>query len=115
MNKTKNKLLAPKLEIASTLYTRSRGLLGRQSLARENALWIERCRSIHTFFMNFAIDAAFVDKNMRVLATYDGLVPWRLAMPLNFKIRSVIELAEGVLSETGTEIGDELYVVAEDS
>lgn len=115
MNRTKNRVIVQKLEVARSFASRGRGLLGRSHLDRAEALWIDPCRSIHTFFMNFTIDAAFVDKDMRVLAMYDGLSPWRLAMPFNFSVRSVIELAEGVLTETGTEIGDELYVVAEDS
>jgi uncharacterized membrane protein (UPF0127 family) len=115
MNKTKNKIVAPNLEVAKSYYSRGRGLLGRSSLHRNDGLWINPGRSIHTFFMRFTIDAAFVDKNLRVLAVYDRLTPWRLIMPLSFKVRSVFELAEGVLAETGTEIGDELYVVAEDS
>ena len=111
MNKTKNKLVAPEIAIATSFYSRGRGLLGRKLLPREEGLWIKPCKSIHTFFMNFPIDAAFVDKNLRVLAVYGKLNPWRLAMPMNFKVHSVFELAGGVLTETETEIGDELYVV----
>ncbi len=116
MNKTKNKTVIPNLEIAKSYYSRGRGLLGRKHLGRAEGIWIKPCRSIHTFFMNFTIDAAFVDKNLRVRAIYPRLTPWRMAMPLNFfSVESVFELAEGILTETGTEIGDELYVVAEDS
>ena len=115
VNKTKNQILAARLETARGFLERSRGLLGRKSIGREEALWISPCPSIHTFFMKFAIDCVFVDRDLKVKAVYHRVKPWRLAWPLNFSVRSVVELAEGKLAETGTEIGDQLYVATENS
>ncbi|HEX4925904.1 MAG TPA: DUF192 domain-containing protein [Bdellovibrionales bacterium] len=112
LNKTKNQLVASDLREARGWFSRAKGLLGRDSLSRDEALWINPCTSIHTVCMKFRIDAAFVDQDLKVRAVYHGLEPWRLAMPLKFGVRSVIELAEGVLRETNTEVGDQLHVVA---
>ena len=64
MNKTKNTLVADSVEMAKTLPARLKGLIGRQELPENGVLWISNCPSIHTFFMNFTIDAVFVDKKM---------------------------------------------------
>lgn len=115
LNKTKNQVLASDLREARTWLSRAKGLLGRDAIARNEALWINPCTSIHTVWMKFRIDAAFVDQDLKVRAVYHGLAPWRLAMPLKFGVRSVIELAPGVLKETNTEVGDQLHVVAENT
>jgi uncharacterized protein len=115
MNKSKNEIVAKDLKIARSYLARGKGLLGRKTLPATEALWINPCRSIHTMFMNFTIDAAFVDRNLTVRAVYHGLTPWRLVMPFSWKVHSVFELAQGVLRQTRTEVGDQLYVVAEDS
>jgi uncharacterized protein len=115
VNQTKNQIVVQDLKVATGFFERGQGLLGKARLEREEALWITPCRSIHTFFMKFAIDAAFVDKNLKVRAIYRRVSPWRLAIPFSFTVRSVIEMSSGRLEETGTEIGDQLYVVTENT
>ena len=56
-------------------------------------LWIVPCEAIHTFWMKFAIDAVFLDKNKRVTKVVSNLRPSRLAMSL--RARSVLELPAG--------------------
>jgi uncharacterized membrane protein (UPF0127 family) len=114
-NKTKNQVLAEKLDIATSFVARSKGLLTHTHLAQDEGLWIKPCGSIHTFFMKFTIDAAFVDRDLKVQAVYRKLRPWKLAWPMSFAAQSVFELSSGRLDETRTEIGDQLYVVTENS
>jgi uncharacterized protein len=111
LNQTKNQTLASELSVAGFGLSGAKGLLGRESLDEREALWIKPCRSIHTFFMKFPIDVAFVDKQLKVRAIYHHVVPGRLKMPLSFAVQSVFELSAGRLSETKTEVGDQLYVV----
>lgn len=106
---SKNKITPVKIEKADSFVSRSKGLLGRTELANDNALWILRCNSIHTFFMNFAIDCVFLDSKMKVCAIYSDIKPWRLT-PLIWRARSVIEMAAGQARENGIELGDTLYV-----
>ncbi|MGZ3768822.1 MAG: DUF192 domain-containing protein [Bdellovibrio sp.] len=109
INKATNEILIPTLEIAKTFSTRGKGLLGRTSLPEQEALWIHRCNSIHTFFMKFSIDCIFVDKNLKVKAIYENVQPWRLILPV-WGASSVIELSSGAVSKKKVQVGDQLYV-----
>lgn len=59
------------LERTTNRAERRRGLLGRDSL--NGALLIDKCRSVHTIGMRFALDVAFVSLNERLL-TIDSTV-----------------------------------------
>lgn len=89
-------LLASKIEIADNFFTRTIGLLGRDSIANGSGLWIKKCNSIHTFFMQFPIDVIFVDKKLKVISVCRDLKPWRITR-LHFKATSVFELPAGTL------------------
>lgn len=86
--------------------SRSRGLLGRKSLAAEEALWIVPCPMIHTFFMKFPIDVLFLDSDLRVRRVIEDLRPWRLT-PWVWAASSVLELKGGVLKGS-VRVGDRL-------
>jgi len=107
VNKTKDRVIAVDTEYATTLWQRARGLLGRTELARESALWIQPCNSIHTFFMKFSIDAVFVDRQLIVRQVQRGIRPWRIVWPV-WGAHSVFELAEN--STLGVDAGDQLHV-----
>jgi len=68
-----------RLWVAESAWERTRGLLGRVRLAPDEAMWLPRCRAVHTWFMRFAIDAVFVDADGRVARVAAGLGPWRVA------------------------------------
>lgn len=111
VNKTTQQTLIPRLEVADTFHTRGKGLLGRDSLAGDHALWIHRCNSIHTFFMKFAIDCVFVDRQLKVRKVYHDVRPWRLVLPV-WGASSVIEMASGTAKRLNINVGDQLYVGA---
>lgn len=108
-NKTQNKMMISNLEIAQTLSSRMKGLLGKDSIETDYALWIKRCNSIHTFMMNFAIDLIFVDKNLKVKKCIADVTPNKLVFPV-FGASSVFELKGGYLKEHQTQVGDQLHV-----
>jgi uncharacterized membrane protein (UPF0127 family) len=91
--------IASDLKTADTLFSRTKGLLGRSSLPEGEGLWIKRCNSIHTAFMKFPIDVLFVDKDLKVVSVYENLKPWRITR-LHFSASSVIELPAGTLAGT---------------
>ena len=102
------KTLIENLVIAETLWTRTKGLLGRESLPDNEALWIMRCNSIHTYFMKFPIDVVFVNKSMKVIDT--GTVkPGKLIFPV-WRASSVIEFKAGFLAKNPISAGDVLHV-----
>lgn len=101
--------LVPRLEVADTLWTRTKGLLGRSSLAADQGLWIHRCNSVHTFFMRFAIDLVFLNREMVVTKTFSRVSPGRMIWPV-WRATSVIELSEGFLEKHPIRVGDKLHV-----
>lgn len=114
LNRTRETEVANHVEIADSFWSRTKGLLGRDSLPAGEALWIQgsrlvACNSIHTYFMRFSIDAVFVDRDLRVTKIYRNLGPWRMTWPAP-RAQSVFELPAGTLSVRSLEIGDQLHV-----
>jgi uncharacterized protein len=70
-----------------------RGLLGRGGLGLDEALLLERTRSVHTFGMRFAILAALLDREGIVRAVVP-MPPRRVLLPRP-GVRHVLELAGG--------------------
>jgi uncharacterized protein len=100
-------VLARRVERAVTMRARLRGLLGRTGLAEGDALAIEPCTSLHTFFMGFAIDALFLSRDGRVIRAIPDLRPWR-ATRIYPRAALAVELPAGTLARTGTREGDTL-------
>jgi uncharacterized protein len=105
-NDRNGRILAHRVATAFDSASRRRGLLGRDSLPTGSALVIAPTNAIHTFFMRFAIDVAFMSKAGRVLKVYGALPPWRVAGALG--AHAVIELPPGALGEADTRPGDTL-------
>ncbi len=97
-NKTRGLKVAEKIVKADTWESRSRGLLGRKALSPDEGMWIIPCAMIHMFFMNFAIDAVFLDRQNRVVRIFRSLKPWR-ATPWVWGAYSVLELAAGAADQ----------------
>lgn len=90
--------------------SRNVGLLRHDSLPDSTALIIAPTSAIHTFFMKFPIDVAFVAKDGRVLKACSTLVPWRMAGA--WRAYAVIEMSAGSLARSGTIAGHHLEVAA---
>ena len=60
---------------ASAFFERLIGLLGKKEIAANEALWLTRCCSIHTFFMKFPIDIIFLNRKGKVIALIPHLKP----------------------------------------
>jgi uncharacterized protein len=108
LNERTGHLIASDVELASTRESRRKGLLGRDSLDVESALVLTPCCSIHTAFMRFPIDVAFVDRDGRVIRFVRDLKPWKIALSL--RARAAIEFAAGSLRARDVRLGDRLYV-----
>ena len=104
-------VVAEPLWLAQTHGERMQGLLGRAGLPPGEALLLERCRSIHTVGMQFAIDVVFLDGEGRVVRLAPAVRPWRMALG-GRAARCVVEAAAGWLQRTGVAVGDRLDWVA---
>jgi uncharacterized membrane protein (UPF0127 family) len=106
-NTTRNQELSHRTLLADSFTARLVGLLGRRTLPVGEGLHIVPCNSIHTFFMRFPIDVAFLSTEGQVVKTFHALRPWR-ATSLYPKARSVLELPAGALRDSQTQEGDTL-------
>ena len=88
--------------------SRKKGLLGRTGLDDE-ALVIAPCNAVHTFFMKFAIDVVFTDRDGRVVRVVPAVSPWRITGAWGGF--ATIELAAGTAARTGILVGHRLEVV----
>jgi uncharacterized protein len=109
VNQTRGIRLASDVEIAGSVFSRIRGLIGRtaEDFIAGHGLWIVPCNGIHTFGMKIPIDVAYIDAGNRIVKLYHQLPPFRLAA-MGLKTRSVLELPAGTLAGTHTELGDVL-------
>jgi uncharacterized membrane protein (UPF0127 family) len=106
-NATRDRILGDGVRQASSLFARMRGLLGTGALSPGEGLWICPCASIHSFGMAFEFDALFLDSGMRVVALHRRFRKNRLSR-IYWDARGVLELPEGTIERTGTEVGDEI-------
>lgn len=102
-------LVAGKLEVAKSLWSRMSGLLPKASLAHGEGLVLPQCNSIHTIGMRFDIDVIFVDREWRVVALRPNVSPGKVLLPVA-GASSVIELAGGSLRGLKIEKGDQLVL-----
>jgi len=107
INQTRNVVLADDIFIARTIFARIKGLLGRKVLLPNQAIILDPCNSVHTFFMRFPIDLLFVDKDYKIIQAIPGFHPNRVSS-IYWKSSKVIELPAGKLNLTNTQIKDQL-------
>ena len=110
-NQTRNTVLADAAELADTSEKRRTGLLKHNRLDPGQGLWIVPCESVHSFFMKFAIDLVYLDRNKKVRKVRHRMVPWRLSACLT--AHSILELPAGVVAASGTQPGDQLEIEEE--
>lgn len=97
--------LAGRVKLANTFFKRLRGLMFRRRLAPDEALWLRPCNGVHTFWMFFAIDVIFLDREMRIVRLVENLRPFRVTRP-HLSARSVIEMPAHSISNLGLRVGD---------
>ncbi len=105
INVSKKMVIAEQGRLAASSGQRMKGLLGRDSLAANEALILKPCSSIHTFFMHFSIDVLFLNKNMKIIKAIQNMPPSRFS-PVVWASLMAIELPAGKISQTNTETGD---------
>jgi uncharacterized protein len=112
-DETREVVIGSQIKIANTSFSRMFGLLGRRGLNTGEGLWITPSSGVHTVGMKFTIDVVGLDKNLRVVKLWPRLVPFRVTS-VSLKVRSVIELGAGRISECGIQLGDQLRMQESD-
>ena len=103
-------VIAEKLGVADSFFSRLKGLLGRDALPQGEGLYIVPCDSIHMFGMKFPIDTVFVDRDLAVLEVVADV-------PIGGKAscrgaHGVLELPAGTAERLGVAKGDRLSMTA---
>lgn len=103
-----DKLILDKVVLADRFFYRLKGLMGKRKIEDGEGLLIRPCNSVHTFFMKFNLDIAFVDNNFMILYIYRDMTPNKLSQ-IYKKSKFVIEARAGSFSKL--KIGDEVKIV----
>ena len=112
LNRTRGTVLCERLEDAGGHAGKSRGLLGRDGLAPGSGMLFVAGRFepfmwMHMFFMAFAIDIVFLDRDDRILRINRALKPWRVSS-LVVGARKALELASGAAALSFAAPGDQI-------
>jgi uncharacterized protein len=105
--------LALDLCLATGMFDRMKGWMGRRSIAERDALLIRPCNSVHTWFMHVPIDVVFVDREYRILGIRDHVRPRRLCG--HWRAAAVLELQAGRGAALGLVPGLQLQIDAQEA
>ncbi|MBI3941742.1 MAG: DUF192 domain-containing protein, partial [Chloroflexi bacterium] len=86
--------------VASRRWEKSRGLLGRKTMAPAEALLLPDTRWIHTMGMAFPLDLVYLDRQGKVVALQPHLPPWRIGW-LAWRAAHTLELPAGTIERAG--------------
>src|SRR2546423_8093017 len=104
------KVLAEELEMPRTMFGRGVGLMFRRTLDAGRGMWIIPCSGIHMMFMNFPIDAVFLDGRERVKKVYRKLPRWYGVGWWEIGAHSVVELPAGSAAGIDLQRGDQIII-----
>jgi uncharacterized membrane protein (UPF0127 family) len=99
------RLIASRVIKAESFFSRLFGLTVRRKLKAGEGFYIEYCRSIHTFWMRYSIDAVFLDRNNKIIAVYNNIGPFRVTQIIKNSF-SVLEMCSGSIDRASLSIGD---------
>jgi uncharacterized membrane protein (UPF0127 family) len=108
VNTRTGEVLVDRARLATSITSRSIGLLGKKGLGPHEALVIRPCWSIHTLFMRFRLDVLFLGKDGAVRKVIHSMPAYRFAASRG--ARDTIEMAPGVLADRDLLVGDILEI-----
>ena len=93
---------------ARSFFERLRGLMFKDSIADNDALFFYNAPSIHTFFMRFPIDILFLDKHMKIIKVHPAVGPGKLSCCRG--AFCTIECAAGLCESKNIKPGDVIKI-----
>ena len=110
-NQTREKSVATHAQVADGFLCRLVGLLGTtRQWARPGAgLWLVPSHGVHTIGMLYPLDLVFLDRQHVVVDVEEHVRPFRISK-VSFKAASVLELPVHTVSQSGTQIGDQMQM-----
>ena len=89
--------------VTQTFKERNRGLFAFESLNDGQGLLLLPCRSVHSFFMRYAIDLIYLDKSLVIVKLVENMRPNR--MSCRYNAYSTLELNAGEIGQLGLRVG----------
>jgi uncharacterized protein len=91
------------VQIASSFFSRTRGLIAMSPLKPNTAMLLRPCNSVHTGLMRYTIDVIFLSRQNEVMKIESSLKPWRISYCAG--ATSVLELAKGEAEKRAIRVG----------
>jgi uncharacterized membrane protein (UPF0127 family) len=110
-NKTRKTVICRKKEIFSSILAKAKGLMFSAQIKDTGYIFpfsTPRRIDLHMFFVFFPIDLLFLDEHKKVIEIKEGFMPFTLYCSKK-KANYLIELPAGIIKESATRIGDELF------
>ena len=108
-NTTKNKIIANDAELCGDIFSKSLGLMfsKKQTKALIFKFDEEKIIALHMVFVFYPIDVLFLDKNKIAVDAKENFRPFTFCKS-GKKAMYAIELPNGTIKKTKTEIGDKI-------
>jgi uncharacterized membrane protein (UPF0127 family)/CheY-like chemotaxis protein len=100
------RIICDSVRVADRTLARMWGLLGKRVLTSGHGIVLRPAWSIHTAFMRFPIDVAFIDAELVVMRIEERLTPFKTASCRG--AREVVELPAGECARRGLAAGDRI-------
>jgi uncharacterized membrane protein (UPF0127 family) len=108
-NSRTGSIVGHRIRIASSFYSRLKGLLGQRAFSPGDGLLIRPSNAVHTLGMVFSIDLIALDHNCCVIGLKPNVLPQRIAL-FGFDTRDILELPAGQIQRASVRVGDRLDI-----
>ncbi|MFA9556304.1 DUF192 domain-containing protein [Evansella sp. AB-rgal1] len=110
VNLGNDRVIAANVNQAYSFFKRLKGLMFTKKLPIGDGLHIKPCPSVHTYFMNYAIDILYINKDNQVVAIDEALAPGKVGK--RYKgAHSVVELSAGTVKRSETKVGQKMKFI----
>lgn len=98
------------VQTADTFSKRLLGLMFQKAPPQNTVFFLEPCKSIHMFFMQFDLDILVLNADYEVIALFKSLRPGQVS-PYFSKARCFVEMGSGSIEAYGFELGQKIVLV----
>ena len=102
------KTLFKTVKTAESFMERFTGLLGKKNIPDGFTMFFPSCNSIHTWFMQTAIDVIMIDRQGQVVLALKNLQPWKTAVCI--RAADTLEMRAGAITALKLAVGDKLTI-----
>lgn len=97
------------VDIGNSIWKKSWGVIFWKNFGDKEGLLLTNTNGIHTFFVRFPIDVAFLKENGEIVKLLENLKPFRLS-PFVFSAKNTLEMPAGSIKKHNLAVGDTLIL-----